>query len=476
MWCGSDDGLIHVSRDAGKSWSNVTPPDMPEWLQINSIEAHPFEKAGLFVAATGYKLDDFKPYLYKTTDYGKSWTKITDGIDPLHFTRVIRADPMRRGLLYAGTERGVYVSFDDGANWRTLQRNLPIVPVTDMTIPADHSDLVVATQGRSFWVLDDLHHLRQVVADPGLALYQPEPVYRLGGGGRRFRGRRGGGVRTTGQNPPGGVVVRFRVPAGNEAEVSLDFRDSSGDVLRHLSTKGKGRSKIEVEEGMNLYEWDMRLKSAERFDGMVMWSGYMSGPLAVPGRYQVVLTIGDEERVQDFEIRKDPRSESTVADLQAQYDFLLQVRDKLTESHRGISRIRDIRSQVGTVESRAKGMDDVSDLMEIGGGIKKRVTAIEEALYQTKNKSSQDPLNFPIRLTNKLAAVAGTVARGDYRPTDNAVAVKDMLIEKIEGAARGAPQHRGRPTEGLQQDGGREGRAVRGAQEAQGRRQRQVTR
>jgi photosystem II stability/assembly factor-like uncharacterized protein len=446
LWCGSDDGLLHLSRDSGKSWAKVTPPDLPEWSQINSIEAHPTEKGGLYVAATRYKLDDFKPYLYRTTDYGKTWTKIVNGIKPDHFTRVIRADPKRKGLLYAGTERGIVVSFDDGENWQSLQRNLPIVPTTDLAVKDD--DLVVATQGRSFWVLDDLTPLRQ--ARPELAkqaahLFQPRAAYRLPGFGFDMPASR-----TTGQNPPSGVVLHFYlsdVPKkGTPCE--LEVLDASGKRIRSFRTQDEpsadptaggrrgrrgavGGPRLEAKKGMNRFVWNMRYPEPESFPGMVLWGGLPS-PLAAPGKYQARLRLGDQAQTVECEIKPDPRSSATSEDYREQFEFMIAARDKLTATHRGIKEIRDVRDQLKVLDKRLTSRKDAEDVLAAAKALEKKLTAIEEVLYQTKAKSGQDLLNYPIRLNNKLALLAGTVSFGDHRPTEQARDVAAELTKQID--------------------------------------------
>jgi photosystem II stability/assembly factor-like uncharacterized protein len=451
LWCGSDDGLVHVSKNGGKAWEKVTPPDLPEWTQINSMEAHPTEKGGVYFAATSYKSDDFKPYLYKTTDYGKTWTKIVAGIKADHFTRVIRADPKRAGLLYAGTESGMYVSLDDGKSWKSFQLNLPIVPITDLTIKDD--DLIVATQGRAFWVLDDLtllHQSKPDIVEKPLHLFQPRTAYRMPGGG--FGGddedgpRRG--PRTDGQNPAGGVTFAFRLkeaPAKGAAS-SLEIRQADGTLVRRFTGGaesatapprvgrrggGGGGQRLNVRAGMNRFNWNMQYEDAEGFPDMILW-GSLAGPRAVPGAYKARLRVGEMEETIEFEIKPDPRSAATPSDYEAQLKFLLACRDKLTETHRGIKSIREMRDQIGQVAKRVQGRPDASEIVDAGKAIDQKITAIEEALYQTKAKSSQDVLNFPIRLNNKLATVMGGAAMGDYRPTDSSIQVKDELTAKID--------------------------------------------
>ncbi len=442
LWCGSDDGLIHLSRDGGKKWANITPPDLPAWSQINSIEAHPTEKGGLYVAATRYKLDDFKPYLYRTTDYGKTWTKITSGIKEDHFTRVIRADPVREGLLYAGTERGMMVSFNDGASWQSLQLNLPIVPITDLTIK--DNDLVVATQGRSFWVLDDLtplHQVRPELAKKPLHLFAPRSAYRLPGFGRAVESR------TEGQNPPAGIVLHYYLGDAppNGTRLQLEVLEAGGKLIRRFGTQAKEEpaaatrrrsagapaARLEAKKGMNRFVWDMRYPVAESFPGMVLWGG-LPAPLAVPGKYQARLRLGDQSQSVTFEVRADPRAAATPEDYQAQFRFLMAARDKLTATHRGIKQIRDVRDQLEALDRRLKARKDAEEVRSASAALAKKLTAIEEALHQTKARSPQDVLNYPIRLNNRLVSLAGTVSMGDHRPTDQAMEVAQLLSRQID--------------------------------------------
>lgn len=431
LWCGSDDGMIHVSKDGGENWEDVTPPDLPEWTQINSVEIHPTRKGGLYVAGTRYKLDDYKPYLLKTTDYGKTWTMINKGIDPMHFTRVIRADPQREGLLYAGTERGMYVSLDDGTNWESFQLNLPIVPITDLAIK--ENDLVVATQGRSFWVLDDLtllHQWQDNLVREDTHLFTTRPVYRgLGGGSGRASA-------TAGANPRGGVAIRFWLrDVPEDTEATLDITDGSGELVKRYSTKpdrNKDEDKLSLKSGMNNTTWNMRYASAETFDGMVLWAGGTQGPSAMPGKYQATLTLGEEIRSAEFEIRKDPRLEVTDEEYQQQFDFLIGIRDKLTETHNAIKNIRGVRNQINSLKARLKDDEQFAELVKQGDEIVQRITKIEETLYQTKSRSGQDPLNFPIRLNNRLSGLVSVVSSADGPPTSQAVEVHDLVVAEID--------------------------------------------
>jgi len=462
LWTGSDDGLIHLSRDGGESWENVTPPTAPEWIQINSIETHPFEPGGLYVAGTMYKQDDFRPYLFRTTDWGESWTRIDSGIDPGHFTRVVRADPETPGLLYAGTERGVWVSFDDGGHWQPLQLELPIVPITDLAVKDGR--LAAATQGRGFWMLDDLAPLRQLsteVARAPVHLFAPAPAWRIDGAQVEEDAGRG-------NNPPPGAVVDF-ILADPEVgtQVSLAFLDGQGELLREFHGAYEGESdedaeeagdgaegepdggeeatseeeeaeeddddgKLELRAGHNRFAWDLRLAEAEDFEGMILWGGGTEGPRVPPGSYRVRLTVRDTVLTEPFELRADPASASTVANLEEQFRFLREVRDKLTEVHTQIRRIRAVRGQLGDLKKRLGKDGDGKEIREAADALDEAMTAVEEALYQTRNQSPQDPLNFPIRLNDKLAAVAGVAAIGDHAPTSQAWEVKRELEGKID--------------------------------------------
>ena len=429
LWAGSDDGLLHISRDNGQTWDNVTPDSriMPEWILINGIEIDPFNPGGLYVAATMYKHGDFAPYLYRTKDYGSTWTKIVNGIDSEHFTRAIRADPDREGLLYAGTEAGMYVSFDDGDNWTSFQLNLPVVPITDLALK--NKDLVVATQGRSFWLIDDLtplHQLSEEVASSSMWLYTPRPSYRLRGGATNEQ------PKNAGKNPPNGVQLRyyFQEKPADSTDVIVRILESDGSIIRSYSSADRG-SDVSKEAGMNQFVWDLDYPDAEGFEGLIMWAGNLSGPRAVPGMYSARLVAGQDSMTVDFEIKKDPRLSSTVADLRSQYDFIVEANDVLSETHRAIKRIRSVREQVGSIKDRMKDEAGADQLIEAGESLLERMKTIEETLYQTKNQSRQDPLNFPIRLNNKLAAVKGTVQRGEYPPTDQQLAVKNELVDAI---------------------------------------------
>ncbi|MBS1558072.1 MAG: glycosyl hydrolase [Bacteroidetes bacterium] len=429
---GSDDGLLHLTKDGGKNWEKVTPAGMPEWMMFNSIEFDPFVKGGAYVAGTRYKLGDYQPYLYRTKDYGKTWTKITDGIDPSHFTRVVRADPKRQGLLYAGTEFGMYVSFDDGANWKPFQLNLPIVPITDLTIKNDN--LIAATQGRSFWLIDDitpLHQLNEAIAKSDFHLYKPMPSYRMNGGQGGWRGE----SKTEGKNHPNGVMIHYYLKDTAKTKTSLEILETNGKLIKKYSTQPDKKLKegeMKMKPGMNRIIWNMRYADAEGFDGLIMWGASLTGPKAVPGIYKARLTVNGKSEETEFEIVKDPRTSGTPVDMKAQFDFSIAVRDKLSETNKAVKNIRSTRDHINRVVDPMKDKPDMKDVVDMSKTINDEMKKIEEALYQTKNRSGQDPLNFPIRLNNKLGALASEVDGGDYKPTEQVKAVYKDLVDQID--------------------------------------------
>lgn len=430
---GSDDGLVYATTDGGKSWQNITPKDMPEWTMINSVEFDAHAKGGIYIAGTRYKSGDYRPYLYKSKDYGKTWVRITDGIDAGHFTRVLRADPKRQGLLYAGTETGMYISFDDGASWKPFQLNLPIVPITDLTLRNDN--LIAATQGRGFWLIDDLtplHQLNDQVAAGDAYLYKPMPSYRMGPGFSFGRA-----PRTAGQNHPGGVTVHFVVKDTTKAQVTLEFLQTDGKLIKKFSTKPDLKAKEEKltlkQPGMNKFNWNMRYPDADRFDGLILWASSLSGPRALPGTYKLRLTVNGKSMETDFEILKDPRSTGTDADLKAQFDFLQEVIAKVSETHTAIKKIRTAREQINRAIDPIKDQKEaMKDVLDKAKAIQDDMKRIEEALYQTKNRSGQDPLNFPIRLNNKLAHLNSLAGSGNFRPTDQMMAFKKEITAEID--------------------------------------------
>jgi photosystem II stability/assembly factor-like uncharacterized protein len=450
IWAGTDDGLVQITRDGGKHWENVTPKGFPEWSQVNSIDASTFDAGTAYVAVTAYKLDDFHPYLFETADYGKTWTKIINGIPDRHFTRVVKEDPNHRGLLVAGTEFGLYISLDDGANWKSFQLNLPIVPIADVAFHKREQELIVATQGRSFYIFDDLPLLYQ--NSPGVQtedahLFKPKDTYRVGGGRGFGGGGRGGGA-AIGENPPAGAVVGYWLKARPQGDVKLEFLDSTGKLVHEFSSRapepapaaegaeanafgGRGGgppARVPAQQGMNRFTWNMRYPDATTFPGLILWAGSMTGPLAAPGTYQVRLTVDGKTQTQSFAIKKDPRLDTTPEDYAKQLSLALQVRDKLSETNEGVIRIRELRKQLDEYAKR-----DDKRVAESAKALIAKLTAVEEELYQTKNRASEDPLNYPIKLNNKLAYVMGVVESSDNQPTAQSYMVYEDVATKVNG-------------------------------------------
>ena len=426
LWAASDDGLIHLSRDGGKNWEDVTPVNSPKYLMWNSVEPDPFVKGGLYAAGTLYKTGDFQPYMYKTKDYGKTWEKITNGIPNNHFTRVLRADPNKEKLLYAGTESGMYISFDDGISWNSFQLNLPLVPITDLTIK--NNNLIAATQGRSLWLIDDLtplHQLNKEVNNASMKLFKPIDSYRMGSPGR-------GTPRNAGKNHHNGVEVFFNIDdkiLDDNTSVTLEFLDNEKKLIKKYDNQSDENA-LDINGEKNSFVWNMRYDDAKGFDGLIMWAASLRGPIASPGQYYVKLTVNEKSEEQSFNILKDPRSNSTDEDLKEQFDFLLSVRDKVSDIHQTIIDIRSSRSQL--IDLKSKISDKYPDMENSISDVISRITLIEEKLYQTKNRSGQDPLNFPIRLNNKLAQLTSVASVGNFKPTDQMFYVRDELIGLID--------------------------------------------
>jgi len=429
LWTGSDDGVISVSRDGGKNWEKVTPKDCPGWMMWNCVEVDPFRKGTAYFAGTRYKSDDYTPYLYKTEDYGKSWKLITNGIDKMHFTRAIRADHKRPGLLYAGTEYGMYVSFDDGENWKKFQLNLPEVPVTDLVVK--DNDLVVATQGRAFWVLDDLsvlQHMNQGIAGKNLHVFEVNPAWRIAGG--RFRSNFGTPV-NAGENPPNGVVINYFVKeAADSVKASVVILDKEHKEIKTYSTSSK-ENKLELKKGMNRFVWDLRYPGADRAEGMILWNGTPGPVTAPPGNYFARVRIGSDSTEIPFILKADPNYKCSQEDYEAQFIFLIRVKDKFNEVQKTITDIRTLRSQINALTGRW-GKETPEEVKQLADSIDRQMTAIEETLYQTKSKSNQDVLNYPIRLNDKLSGVFNAAGSGNFAPSKQVLEVFNDLAGQCD--------------------------------------------
>ncbi|HQZ97798.1 MAG TPA: hypothetical protein PLP21_15860, partial [Pyrinomonadaceae bacterium] len=437
-------GLVQVTQDDGKTWVNVTPKELPEWIQINEISASPFDPATAYIAATNYKNDDTKPYLFKTSDFGKSWKKIVAGIPVDQFVRTIVEDPNKKDFLYAGTERGIYYSANGGEIWLPLQLNLPIVPITDITVQKREKDLVVATQGRSFYVLDNLPVLYQLSeAEKATAyLFKPEDSYRTAGGG----GFRLPATATVGRNPASGAVVNYYLKTKPAKDVTVEFLDSQNSVVRRFARRidpagtesaasagfgGGADPQPSADLGFNTFAWNYRLPNAATIPGLIMWGGSLAGPRVPPGSYSVRLTVdGKVIATEPFSIKADLRLMTTQDEFAKQFDLMKKINAKLTETHNAINELRDIRTQIESVSRRLK--PENKDIVDKAKDIVRKLTEVEEALHQTKIRSGQDALNFPIRLNNKLAALSSFVDSSDDGPTASAYVVFADLTSQVD--------------------------------------------
>ena len=452
IWVGSDDGLIHVSKDAGQTWENVTPPETmsPKLNMINSIDISLFKKGKAYVAATSYKFGDYNPYLYKTEDYGKNWTLITNGIKSNYYTRVIRSDKKREGLLYSGTEWGMYISFDDGNSWKPFQLNLPITSIRDLKIK--DNDLIVATHGRSFWIIDDLTPLHQLNDDVLFSesyLYKPDISYRIqqsGGWGRSNN-------LLNGVNHPNGVIINYTLKEFNENDyVKIDIIDNNNNLVKSFTNNkekllsslqkpvlsntndieyalsGNNIKSLSPKSGGNKLIWDMRYSGFKSFDGMILYSSPNVGPKAVPGTYKVRLTYNNEVMLQDFEILKDPRLSNTQNDYLEQFNFLISVRDQVSIANQTIIDIRKIKKDLQYIIDKSS---DKKQLLSLINEFSNKLSVIENKIHMTKNQSRQDPLNYGIRINNRLAFLMADSQRGDFPPTDQSIEFFNVIKEEL---------------------------------------------
>ncbi|MGE5199125.1 MAG: hypothetical protein ACM3H9_05765, partial [Rhodospirillaceae bacterium] len=424
---------VHVTRDGGKTWDNVTPKDLPEFARISLIEASPHQAGCAFVAANRYQRADRAPYVYRTDDYGRTWTKIVGGLPASDFARAIREDRKKAGLLYLGTEHGIYVSFDNGRAWQSLRLDLPVTPVHG--IVSTEKDLVIGTHGRSFYILDNAAVLRQFT--PGIAaeavhLFDPPDAVR---------------------SVDRGVPVDYYLKSAAE-KVSIEILDAKGQVVNSYSgvaakegDKPAGpppdeegfrprAASVPVKAGMNRFVWDMRYAGAKDFPNMILWAGSTRGPIAPPGTYQVRLTASGETQLQSFTIARNPNTPVvTDADMAEQFALALQIRDKVTQADEAVIRIRSVKDQLADrLKPPAAGRDDKkpSKAALLGEALTTKLTAIEGEIYQYRNRSSQDPLNYPIKLNNKLAALQGVVEAGDGKPTRQSYEVFKELSSRLD--------------------------------------------
>jgi photosystem II stability/assembly factor-like uncharacterized protein len=429
LWAGSDDGLVQVTRDGGRTWQNVTPRDAPPFVRINTIEASPTTAGKAYVAGIRYLVDnDRAPYVWRTSDYGATWTKIVNGIGADDLVRVVREDPTRPGLLYAGSEHTVYVSWDDGATWQRLAQNLPDAQVSDLQV--EQNDLVISSHGRGFWIMYNIGPIRQLtpqIAQADVHLFDPvDPIRDVDQGVQVFYYLK---------NPVDSVRLEFLDGSGT---VIQSFTGSKADSARRGGPPdefafffGGGNQRPSVQAGSQSFTWNLRYPGYTEFEGRIFWAAGNAGPVAPPGRYQVRLTAGGATQTQDFEVRMDPRlaGRVTVAQLRERFDFAIKVRDRVSDANEEVLRIRRIKSDV---DDRLKKTGDAA-IGRLGGTVKTRVSAVEEEIYQVRNRSSQDPLNYPIKLNNKLAALIGVVESSEAPPTAQSLEVfrhLDTLVQR----------------------------------------------
>jgi len=457
LWAGSDDGYVNVSRDGGKNWTRVTPPDLAEFALISIIEPSPHDPAKAYVAATRYKLQDNHPYLYKTSDYGRTWTKITAGIPDQDFTRVIREDPVRAGLLYAGTETSAYVSFDDGAHWQSLKVGLPVVPVHDLLIK--DGDLVAATHGRGFWILDHAALLRQFdsksLSEP-VHLFASETTVRFRQTASAAAGF-GSDASGTGENPPVGVSIPFYLRNAPTAPVTLKIvreRNGASEVVRTfaMDTSGKapannsqpagggGRrrtgGRATAVQGPNTFTWDLRYQGATVIPDAV-FQGSAAGPLAAPGAYRVELTIDGKTYSQQFQLVKDPRLTYSDAELEEQFQFMKRVSDRLEETMTTVRRIREMRARAEEMVAKAKqNGKNATELDRTLKALNDKLYPIEERLVQFRARASEDLINYPTGIDSKLARLLEFSSMADAPPTEGEKELYGRLSEGVQDRIR----------------------------------------
>lgn len=418
IWTGSDDGLVHVTRDNGQTWTNVTPPDMPDFGRVSQIDASAFSSGRAYISVRRPLLDDFAPHIWKTNDYGQTWTKIVNGIRGDAYVHAVREDPTREGMLYAATQHGVYISYNDGARWQELNPGLPDLPIVDLVV--EENELVITAHGRGFWVLDNIAPLRQAAAGMTATtrLFTPPTATRSAGG----------------------VTLSWWLPRAAD-DARLEIVDASGAVLRTFvpadTTAPRGGpearyrgASLPNEAGLNFVHWDLRTEPAAVFPGMILWGVRTFSPAVPPGRYSVRLTANGSTQTAPLVVERNPWiTEVTDADLRAQYDFGRAVRDKVSEANEAVIAIRNVKAQLA---DRLERSND-GRLASAGARLDANASEVEANIYQVRNESNQDPLNFPIKVNNRLANLMSMSERGDGRPGNNMPVIFDILVEELRG-------------------------------------------
>jgi len=446
IWAGTDDGLIQITRDDGKSWTNVTPKAIPEWSLVSLIEASRHDAGTAYAAVDARKLDNFRPYIFRTTDFGKTWTSITTGIPDGAYVHAVREDPVRKGLLFAGTELGIYVSFDDGSHWQPLQLNLPVAPVHDMVIHGD--DLAIATHGRAFWILDDIAPLRQ--ADPAISigdthLFKPSSATRTRAGHMKRRRY------AIAENPPNGAILYYYLREEPKQPIRVEILDPAGNVIRSFTSEEKKKEEdleaewereeavdqIPAKAGLNTFAWDLRYQEPVKIPKAVYDEGEPTWPLVLPGRYRVRLTVGGKASTEPLEVVMDPRVKTSAADLQEQFDLMLKLRDRQDEMNKVILAIRDLRAQLLALEKRLGSGDTKTPaasqvLMDQSAVLRKKISELEHELINPEATASEDELNYPTKLNSKFASLGQAVDSADAAPTEGELGVFEELNAQLE--------------------------------------------
>ncbi|MGP8216698.1 MAG: glycosyl hydrolase, partial [Bacteroidia bacterium] len=456
LWAGSDDGYVNVSQDNGKTWTNVTPKELPGYALISYVVPSNYEPAVCYVSATRYKLDDQKPYLFKTEDYGKTWKLITTGLPQSTYTRCISEDPNKKGLLYCGTETGIYVSFNDGGLWQPMQLNLPHTPVHDIKVQKRDKDLCIATHGRAFWILDDitpLYQLSDSIANAKAWLYKPRDSYRTPGA--QAEDPLNDPTIQQGQNAPNGVIVYYYFKNKPKKEVRLAFyTDKSDSIITYSNLKNTKNEPIKIHKEyyldkaakrpgiltadslMNYFVWDMHYPDA-KIDTSAIIGGLdntaPTGPEAVPGTYKVKLLVGDSVVMQQsFNIVEDPRLHFTSADLQEQFTLSMKIHAKLNEVGKATKKIRSITGQINDFLASFTDSVAAKPYKTAAKSIIDSLAALENTLHNSKIKAGEDALRYPFKLEEKLSAINSVVQAADGMPTESEVAVYNDLSQKID--------------------------------------------
>lgn len=453
IWAGTDDGLIQLTRNGGTSWEKVTPQGMPEWSMVSSIETSPFSAGTAYAAVDAHRLDDFKPHIYRTTDFGKTWSEINDGLPPDSYVHAVREDPQKEGLLYAGTETGIYVSFDDGAHWQSLQLNLPTVPVYDLAVHGN--DLAVATHGRAFWILDDLSPLRQAKEAGeagGFYLYRPEPAYRVRG--NNFYGTRSSGAPSSplaGENSPPGAILDYFLPEASKAPIHLEILDAKGSVVREFVAKPSAQENsngkqvlissgaVEVADGEEYPDEPTSHAGLNRFVWNLLYAGPQNGPersgipepLVVPGNYTVRLMVNGKSQDQTLSVQEDPRAQVSLADLEAEFDLQMKVEDRIKEAHEAVVEMNQVRAQLSALRQRSAAAGVSGKLTEAVDALSAKTTEAERAITGWKVEGDGYSLNYPPALDDQLDWLFMFAGAGDGAPGQPFYNVYDQLSQQL---------------------------------------------